>query len=234
MSKRCPRCSKAVYLAEEKIGAGQSWHVSCFLCASCHTGLDSTTLAENKGEIYCKACHVKNFGPKGYGYGGGAGVLTMTGVDKDASGGQPVEAKRGPFCPQCGAGAQQGKFCSECGATVDAASKPPPLSAAPRGAFEAPAQSLPKPQARSSSLIMPSSNPKCPACGQAVYHAERVIGAGSEWHKACFKCATCSKGLDSTTVVDRERQIYCRACYAKQFGPKGYGYGQGAGALKLT
>ena len=31
------------------------------------------------GEIYCKACYGRAFGPKGYGYGGGAGALTNTG-----------------------------------------------------------------------------------------------------------------------------------------------------------
>ena len=30
------------------------------------------------GEIYCKACYGGLFGPKGYGYGGGAGALTRT------------------------------------------------------------------------------------------------------------------------------------------------------------
>lgn len=39
--------------------------------------LDSTTCAEHEGMIYCKGCHGKKFGPKGYGYGGGAGALSM-------------------------------------------------------------------------------------------------------------------------------------------------------------
>ena len=30
------------------------------------------------GEIYCKGCYGKNYGPKGYGFGGGAGALTRT------------------------------------------------------------------------------------------------------------------------------------------------------------
>ena len=36
-------------------------------------------MAEHGGKIYCKGCHGKQFGPKGYGYGGGAGTLTYTG-----------------------------------------------------------------------------------------------------------------------------------------------------------
>lgn len=32
----------------------QSWHKSCFRCAKCGKGLESTTLADKDGEIYCK------------------------------------------------------------------------------------------------------------------------------------------------------------------------------------
>jgi cysteine/glycine-rich protein len=42
---------------------------------------------------------------------------------------------------------------------------------------------------------------------------------------------TCRKGLDSTTVAAHESEIYCKSCYGKKYGPKGYGYGGGAGAL---
>jgi len=31
------------------------------------------------GEIYCKSCYGRLYGPTGYGYGGGAGALTNTG-----------------------------------------------------------------------------------------------------------------------------------------------------------
>lgn len=34
---------------------------------------------EGPGEIYCKSCYGKHYGPTGYGYGGGAGALTNTG-----------------------------------------------------------------------------------------------------------------------------------------------------------
>ena len=32
-------------------------------------------MAENEGKLFCQPCHRRNFGLKGYGYGGGAGVL---------------------------------------------------------------------------------------------------------------------------------------------------------------
>lgn len=41
----------------------------------------------------------------------------------------------------------------------------------------------------------------------------------------------CKKNLDSTTVAVHGEEIYCRSCYGKKYGPKGYGYGQGAGTL---
>ena len=32
----------------------QSWHKQCFNCASCKKKLDSTTVCDNEGQIYCK------------------------------------------------------------------------------------------------------------------------------------------------------------------------------------
>uniref|UniRef100_A0A3B1JT42 Cysteine and glycine-rich protein 2 n=1 Tax=Astyanax mexicanus TaxID=7994 RepID=A0A3B1JT42_ASTMX len=72
---------------------------------------------------------------------------------------------------------------------------------------------------------------KCARCGESVYAAEKVIGAGKPWHKNCFRCAKCGKSLESMTQTEKDGEIYCKACYAKNFGPKGFGYGQGAGAL---
>ncbi|XP_053514767.1 cysteine and glycine-rich protein 2 isoform X2 [Artibeus jamaicensis] len=72
---------------------------------------------------------------------------------------------------------------------------------------------------------------KCSRCGDSVYAAEKIIGAGKPWHKNCFRCAKCGKSLESTTLTEKDGEIYCKGCYAKNFGPKGFGYGQGAGAL---
>ena len=43
----------------------------------------------------------------------------------------------------------------------------------------------------------------------------------------------CRKNLDSTTVAIHDEEIYCKSCYGKKYGPKGYGYGQGAGTLNM-
>ena len=52
----------------------------------CNKMLDSTTVAEHEGQLFCKQCHGKKYGPKGYGFGGGAGTLSMDkGLSKDAA-----------------------------------------------------------------------------------------------------------------------------------------------------
>ena len=40
--------------------------------------MDSTNVTQREEELFCKTCYGRNFGPKGYGFGGGsAGVLSM-------------------------------------------------------------------------------------------------------------------------------------------------------------
>uniref|UniRef100_A0A8D2QR80 Cysteine and glycine-rich protein 1 n=1 Tax=Zosterops lateralis melanops TaxID=1220523 RepID=A0A8D2QR80_ZOSLA len=149
----------------------------------CKKNLDSTTVAVHGEEIYCKSCYGKKYGPKGYGYGQGAGTLS---TDKGESLGIKYEEGQPHRAPNPNAARMAQKVGGADG---------------------------------------------CPRCGQAVYAAEKVIGAGKSWHKSCFRCAKCGKSLESTTLADKDGEIYCKGCYAKNFGPKGFGFGQGAGAL---
>lgn len=93
--------------------------------------------------------------------------------------------------------------------------------------------------------------PKCPVCDKSVYFAEEVVAEGKKFHKACFKCSQCNKMLDrykliiifhtefyttiqcscSSTATAHEGTLYCHPCHRRNFGLKGYGYGQGAGVL---
>ena len=101
----------------------------------------------------------------------------------------------------------------------------------------------------------------CPRCGGVVYAAEQVLAKGrvrflllllitldvvlnvlkylfvspppQEWHNKCFKCRDCSKTLDSIIACDGpDRDVYCKTCYGKKFGPHGYGFACGSGFLQ--
>ena len=58
---KCPRCDKTVYFNEEVVAAGKKWHKNCFKCKGCKKALDSMTMAQHEGELYCKECHKKDF-----------------------------------------------------------------------------------------------------------------------------------------------------------------------------
>ena len=73
--------------------------------------------------------------------------------------------------------------------------------------------------------------PKCAKCQKSVYAAEEVRAANKTFHKLCFKCTSCNKLLETNILTEHQGDLYCRSCYAKNYGPKGYGYGIGAGTL---
>lgn len=41
----------------------------------------------------------------------------------------------------------------------------------------------------------------CPKCGKPVYDAEGFPAGGRRYHKRCFKCFSCNKKLEPTTVL---------------------------------
>jgi len=67
--------------------------------------------------------------------------------------------------------------------------------------------------------------PKCPVCDKKVYFNERVHVLGEDYHRACFKCNNCKKGLELGQQRVHGETLYCGPCYSKLFGPKGYGFG---------
>ena len=55
------------------------------------------------------------------------------------------------------------------------------------------------------------------------------------FHKKCFKCCICKRPLDSVTHCDApDGEIYCKLCYAKKYGPKGYGFAAGSGGVLVA
>ncbi|KAI8647524.1 hypothetical protein BD408DRAFT_473327 [Parasitella parasitica] len=165
---KCPRCEKSVYMAEQVLGPGGQWHNYCLTCKECNKRLDSTTLTEKDNEAYCRIRCSRKWGPKGYGFAGGAAFLSTENK-------MPSEIlNHTSYVPR--------KF-----------------------GFQA-------------------QQDICTGCGKIVYAAELALGAGNKYHKMCLKCCQCGKRLDSTNMVDRDFDLYCRGCYSKSFDPKGYGY----------
>lgn len=73
----------------------------------------------------------------------------------------------------------------------------------------------------------------CPRCGGVVFAAEQVLAKSREWHRKCFKCRDCNKTLDSIIACDGpDKDVYCKTCYGKKWGPHGYGFACGSGFLQ--
>ncbi|EYC15986.1 hypothetical protein Y032_0035g3082 [Ancylostoma ceylanicum] len=79
---KCIRQVKSMTAQEERlIGCGAvsafKFIFHNFFRTMCNKLLDSTNCCEHQAELYCKQCHCRRFGPKGVGFGIGAGSLTM-------------------------------------------------------------------------------------------------------------------------------------------------------------
>ncbi|CAH8603370.1 unnamed protein product [Schistosoma margrebowiei] len=74
----------------------------------------------------------------------------------------------------------------------------------------------------------------CPVCSKNVYFAEEVRAMGRAFHKQCFKCCQCSKALDSFTANDHKGSLYCKNCYAKNYGPNVYGFSTNSTLMRST
>ncbi|CAA7261957.1 unnamed protein product [Cyclocybe aegerita] len=95
----CPRCSKAVYLAEQVLGPGRKlYHKPCLTCMICSKRLDSFTLLEHDEQPYCKSCHLKNFGTRDLRHANLPHV-PVPGEERSSSPSSPPPSK-GVFPPQ--------------------------------------------------------------------------------------------------------------------------------------
>ncbi|KAB7507026.1 Muscle LIM protein Mlp84B [Armadillidium nasatum] len=179
----CPRCGGKVFMAEEMLARGRSYHRSCYSCCHCKRPLDSVVGCDAPdGEVYCKLCYAKRYGPKGYGFCSGAGgVLTAENI----GGGEDHQKQ------------QQIAFT-----TLDV------------------------------SKIRAKEGEGCPRCGGKVFMAEEVHVRDRLWHKRCYSCCHCHRPLDSVVGCDApDGEVYCKLCYSKKYGPKGYGFASGSGGV---
>ena len=186
----CPVCEKSVYAAEEVLAIGKSFHRACFKCnaGGCNKWLDSSSVCDNDGVLYCKSCYAKAYGPKGFGFAGGGAMMMHTEGGATTKPAPTLEPATAVVAPK------------PLGYRMIGSAKPPAatqtLKSGPRF----------------------GGAPKCPMCQNSVFAAEEVLAIEQSFHKACFKCATCNKWLDSSTVCDKGGTLYCKTCYAKEHG----------------
>lgn len=144
----------------------------------CGKNLDSTTVAVHMDEVYCKACYGKKYGPKGYGYGQGAGTLSM---DK----GESLGIK-----PEEWVTHRQAYFLMGLRLLIHILLPSLPIRPGPH---------RPTTNPNPSKLAQKfGGSDKCPRCGKSVYAAEKVMGAGSvsktqAYMRACKKNTTALK-----------------------------------------
>ncbi|KAK2144616.1 hypothetical protein LSH36_743g01005 [Paralvinella palmiformis] len=203
----CPRCGKRVYFAEQLLSLGRKWHKMCFTCASCKKRVDSNSAADHDGELFCRGCHTRNFGPKGYGFAGGAG----TGLSMDTGRRHEISRDNVPH-------------------TAEAYIAPVTEQV---GDLALNSQDRTDGYQRGSAQMWKGGD-ICPRCEKQVFIAEKRQAAGNCYHEKCFTCLICNKKLDSTKLTEKDGEILCKVCYGKKFGPKGYGFGVGAGTLQMT
>ena len=73
---KCAFCSQPVYPAEKVQAVGKTWHKVCFKCGgSCEHGgcgkvLSLDQYLSHSEDPFCKPCHSKLFGPRGFGFAG--------------------------------------------------------------------------------------------------------------------------------------------------------------------
>lgn len=232
---KCANCNKSVYKAEELRAANKTFHKLCFKCTSCNKLLETNILTEHAGDLFCRNCYAKTFGPKGVGFGAGTmssennhfmSLNAKTYEREKSFEGEAQSVKHVQVTP-----ALRSTFSTlnhnNLQNTTAGVTSPPSNN----GSYQMSALNYEK---RSSMCNMTfGGSDKCARCKKAVYAAEKVFAAGKPFHKLCFSCSTCKKLLSSMNCCDNsESEIFCKACYGKQYGPKGIGFGVGAGALQ--
>ena len=50
---RCARCGKTIVDRYYLVALGETWHVECLKCSTCHVTLDSTCFVR-KDKVYCR------------------------------------------------------------------------------------------------------------------------------------------------------------------------------------
>ncbi|UJR09197.1 hypothetical protein I4U23_013445 [Adineta vaga] len=236
----CAFCNKTVYPAEEVNAAGQKFHKLCLKCTSCNTLLNTGNLNEREKKIYCVPCYRRQFGPRGV----GRGLATALPTDLETPPNSPNANSEENDSINELANSDQNSFTHE----NSVSSSPSRISSDDdsRRTTSMPFVSGVVARQKPSTINRPTSASVtsgaafktmsisqniCPRCSKTVYSAEEVKAAGKSFHKRCYSCAHCKGSISGGRYSEHDGELYDNNCYQRLFGPKGVGFGMGAGAL---
>lgn len=92
---RCKKCDKTVGFADKVAAVGSFFHKECFQCATCSVVLRQGewrehALPDGQRHAYCAKCHGRNFGIKGFGYGGSVVAVSAAGTGESTVDDKPI------------------------------------------------------------------------------------------------------------------------------------------------
>ncbi|UJR36992.1 hypothetical protein I4U23_029700 [Adineta vaga] len=235
----CALCQKAVFPAEEVIGAGQKYHKLCLKCSSCNTLLNSGNVNEHDKKIYCTGCYRRQFGPHGVGRGLGTTLSTNLETPPSSPRSSRIGSESNEELTNTDNGYSSNSSQSRISPDDDSRHSNSQMNSVTYIGGVTTRQTLPTPPRPVSGSItngtafkmMSISGNICPRCSKAVYLAEEVKAAGKSFHKRCYTCAHCKKSINAARYSEHEGELYDNNCYQRLFGPKGVGYGIGSGTL---
>lgn len=227
---KCAKCDKNVYMAEEVRAANKTFHKLCFKCTLCNKLLEPNSLTDHQGDLYCKNCYGKKFGPKGYGYGAGAGILSSdTGIpavnstptttsystlkSTFSSLGPSAQSSANSESPSSSSAPTNGYLRTVTNETpISANSNITKTSAnTVTSAYNHEKRITGATTAPTNSNFNFGGSEKCTRCSKSVYAAEKTVAAGKPYHKLCFTCFTCKKSLSSMNCCDNsDGDVFCK------------------------
>ena len=140
---------------------------------------------QSKVQVLTYFCCRKNFGPKGYGFGGGAGTLSMDDGNGYKTNPNAVDHKAKAYVAPKKQPLETRKSSEN---IINEETK--------ENGKENHGDEIIKPALKTNGIKI---KPKwggadlCPRCGKPVFIAELMRAAGKAWHKSCFTCLICNK-----------------------------------------
>ena len=222
----CPRCAGAVFSAEQMEIKGRLWHKKCMTCKNC-TRMISIDLAAigPDNDLYCKICCDKISWPGRYTLAVDTSIIPGDSGEKECCpkcNGKVFEAekmitKRGLYHKKCFA-------CFKCKHQLDyfLAIEGPDDEVYCKVCYK----KNYGPGGRNfigDNTIFPTDEADedaCYRCKGKVFEAEKIVAKCGAYHKHCMTCAECHAFLDAGFLNGPEGEIFCKHCYAVQFGHK--------------